>query len=76
MEDIEQLLLELREGRIDAQRFMECLLKLNATLQQKLLAAQQRIAELERQIATLPPPKIAEPFSLKAEEKRQEARGK
>jgi transposase len=45
-------------------------------LQRKLQAAEQRIAELEKQRAGSPTPKVDEPYSLRAEEKRQEARGK
>jgi transposase len=63
---------DLREGRIDANRLVDMLM----TVQHALQAAQQRIAELEKQLAAAtPPPKVDEPFSMRAEEKRQEARG-
>jgi transposase len=73
MDAIEQLKEDLRTGRIDPPRLVD----LMATLQQQLQAAQQRIMELEKQLAgTSRPAKVAEPFSMRAEEKRQEARGK
>lgn len=68
----EQLREELREGRIDPARLVDLIL----TLQRELQAAKQRIAELEKQLAGSPTAKVAEPFSLRAEEKRQQARGK
>jgi len=68
----EQLKEDLRTGRIDANRLVDWLL----TLQRELQAAKQRIAELEKQLAGSSTPKVDEPFSLRAEEKRQEARGK
>ena len=73
MDAIEQLKEDLRTGRIDANRLVDLI----GTLQQQLQAANQRIAELEKQLAgTSGPGKLAEPFSMRAEEKRQEARGK
>jgi transposase len=80
MDAIEQLKEDVRTGRIDANRLVDLL----GTLQQQLQAAQQRnteleqrIAELEKQLAgTSGPAKVDQPFSLRAEEKRQEARGK
>lgn len=71
MDANEQLQDDLRTGRIDPQR----LLDLIGTLQQQLQAAHQRIAQLEQQLDG-PTPKVEEPFSLRAEEKRQQARGK
>jgi transposase len=68
----EQLKEDLREGRIDANRLVDLIL----TMQRELQAAKQRIAELEKQLAGSTPAKIDEPFSMRAEEKRQEARGK
>jgi transposase len=69
----EQLKEDLRTGRIDANRLVDLI----GTLQQELQAAQQRIAQLEKQLAApSAPTKVAEPFSMRAEEKRQEARGK
>jgi hypothetical protein len=45
------------------------------TTQQQLQAASQRLAELEKQVGGTPTAKLDEPFSLRAEEQRQEARG-
>jgi transposase len=80
MDAIDQLKEDLRTGRIDANRLVDLL----GTLQQQLQAAKQRNTELEQQIAELKkqlaatsgPAKVDEPFSMRAEEKRQEARGK
>jgi hypothetical protein len=68
----EQLKDDLRSGRIDANRLVDLLL----SLQRELQAATQRIAELEKQLGASSSAKIDEPFSMRAEEKRQEARGK
>jgi hypothetical protein len=70
--DIETLKQDLREGRISAERLVD----LVADLCRKLEAANRRIEELEKQCAATPPAKVDEPFSTRAEEKRQEARGK
>jgi transposase len=73
MDAIEQLKEDVRTGQIDANRLVDLI----GTLQHELQAAKQRIAELERQVAgNSGPPKIDQPFSMRAEEKRQEARGK
>jgi transposase len=71
MDAAEQLKEDLRVGRIDPHRLVDVIV----TLQRQLQAAMQRIAELEKQLAGTTT-KVAEPFSLRAEEKRQEARGK
>ena len=68
MEAIEQLKDDLREGRIDADRLVDLIVALRGQLQ----ASQQRIAELEKQLAGSGTAKVDEPYSLKAEEKRQE----
>jgi transposase len=72
MDAIEQLKDDLREGRLDPNRLIDLLL----TMQHQLQAAHQRIAELEKQLPGSPTPKVDEPFSLRAEEKRQQARTK
>ncbi len=72
MDAVEQLQDDLREGRIAPLRLIELLL----ASQRQLQVAHQRIAELEKQLAGSPPPKIDEPFSLRSEEKRQDARQK
>jgi hypothetical protein len=70
--DVEQFKEDVRGGRIDADRLVE----LVVTLSRKLERAEQRIEELERKLGDPPTEKIGEPFSIAAEEKRQEARGK
>ena len=70
--DAEQLKEDIRAGRIDAERLVE----LMVVLQRELRAAKQRIEELEKQIGKSPAAKLDEPFSMRAEEKRQEKRGK
>lgn len=72
MDTVEQLKEDLRTGRIDVQRLVD----LMVSLQRKLQAAEQRIAELEKQLAGSATAKVDEPFSMRAEEKRQQARGK
>ena len=52
------------------------LIDLIADLCRKLEAAQKRIEELEKELGRRPTAKLDEPFSMRAEEKRQEARGK
>jgi transposase len=71
---------DLLNGRIDAQRLIERL----ELLERQLHKAAERIVELERRNAELEKqlgasgvtPKLAESYSMKAEEKRQQARGK
>ena len=62
----------MREGRIDVDRLVD----LVVSLQRQLQAAYQRIAELEKQRGGPSPAKLEQPFSLRAEEQRQQARGK
>jgi hypothetical protein len=69
MEAIETLRQDVREGRIGAERLVDLL----EMLMRRLEAAQQRIAELERKLGG-GPAKLDEPFSLRAEEKRQAER--
>jgi hypothetical protein len=78
MEAIETLRQDVRDGRIGTERLLdvfEMLMRRFDRVKQQLEVANQRIAELERQING-GPPKLDEPFSLRAEEKRQEVRGK
>jgi len=83
----EELQEDLRSGRIDANRLVDLLGTLqrelqavkrrNAELEQRNTQLEQRIAELQTQLAgTCGSAKVDQPFSLRAEEKRQEARGK
>lgn len=80
MDAIEQLKDDLRRGRIEPDRFVELLSVLQQQLQasQQLIAQlKQRIAELEKQLPTASgTAKVEQPFSMRAEEKRQEATGK
>ncbi|MBM3273344.1 hypothetical protein FJY94_08950 [Candidatus Kaiserbacteria bacterium] len=61
---------EIRQGRLDA----EHLLSVIGSLNRRLLAALQRIEELEREKGGSG--KVEQPFSVREEEKRQEARGR
>jgi transposase len=70
--DIEQFKDDVREGRIAADRLVD----LVVTMQRELQAAKRRIEELERQLGVPPTAEVAQPFSVRAEEQRQEARGK
>ena len=70
--DVEQFKDDVREGRIGADRMVD----LVVTLQHRLQQAKRRIEELEKKLGGSPTQKIAEPFSVRAEERRQEARGK
>jgi transposase len=77
MDTIEMLKQDLKEGRISAERLVD----LVADLCRKLEAANQRIEELNQRIEELEKQcggtaKVDEPFSTRAEEQRQEARGK
>jgi transposase len=72
MDTIETLKQDVKEGRISAERLVD----LVADLCRKLDAANQRIEELEKQCGGTPTAKVEEPFSTRAEEQRQEARGK
>jgi transposase len=69
MDAAEQLQRDLREGRIGVERVVELI----GALQRQLQAAHQRIAELEKQIGGAGNTKVAEPYSMRAEEKRQQA---
>jgi transposase len=76
MEAIEALRQDVRDGRIEAERLLDLLEALMRRLEaanQHLEAANQRIAELEGKING-GSPKLDEPYSLRAEEKRQEER--
>jgi transposase len=79
MDAIETLKKDVQEGRIDAAVLVELVASVQRQLQnaqRQLQAANQRIAELEKQLLGSTRSKVDEPFSLRAEEKRQEARGK
>jgi len=70
--DVEQLRKDVRAGRITPDRLIDLIVALD----RKLSAAEERIKQLEKQLGVPPSPKVSEPFSVEAEERRQEARGK
>lgn len=78
MDAIEQLKKDVRDGRIAPERLFDVI----ASLQRQLEAALRRIEDLERNAANPTPPaagsaaKLEQPFSMRAEEKRQRQRGK
>jgi transposase len=72
MDTIATLKQDVQEGRISAERLVDLI----ADLCRKLDAANRRIEELEKQCGGSPTAKVEEPFSTRAEERRQEARGK
>jgi transposase len=72
MDVAEQLKDDLREGRLKPDRLAD----MYVASQRDLQSAKQRIVDLEKQVAASATTKVDEPFSLRAEEKRQEARGK
>jgi len=70
--DVEQLKEDVREGRVDVDRLVDMM----GSLQRQLTKANQRIRELEEKLGGAATTKLDQPFSLQAEEKRQEARGR
>jgi transposase len=80
MDAIEQLKKDVRDGRIDVERLMDVIVTQQRQLEsalRELKSAQQRIEELEKKAGGPVPPataKVDEPFSMRAEEKRQQAR--
>src|SRR5580704_15935956 len=70
MDAFEQLKQDFREGRCGVERLFALL----EAQQRQLQAAQQRIAELEAKAGGAATVKVVEPFSMRAEEQRQEAR--
>src|ERR1700677_5164184 len=70
MEAIDKLRLDFREGRLDVERLFDVIV----TLQRQLESAKQRIEELEKKLGGPATAKVNEAFSVRAEEKRQEAR--
>src|SRR5450755_3978389 len=79
MDAIEQLKQDVRDGRIGVDRLIDVIVtqqrKLEAALQE-LTSAKQRIEELEKKTGGSGTAKVDEPFSMRAEEKLQQARGK
>lgn len=77
--DVEQLKQDVREGRVDALRLVEIVVtlqQLNLRHLSELETARNRIEQLEKRIGGGPTQKLDQPFSMKAEEKRQAARGR
>jgi transposase len=75
MDAIGQLKQDVREGRIDVDRLIDVIV----SLQRQLEAAKQRIEELEKKLGggsggAAATAKVDQPFSMRAEEKRQQAR--
>jgi transposase len=78
MDAIDTLKQDVQDGRIGSDRLVELLVTSQRQLhamQQQLDAAQQRIEELEKKLGGAATTKLDEPFSLRAEEQRQETRG-
>jgi len=70
---------DLHEGRVTPDRLCEVIASQQRTiytLTQRVEAAEQRCAELEQKLGSPPTTKLAEAYSLRAEEKRQQAAGK
>lgn len=70
--DVNQFKEDVAAGRIGADRLVDLVVKLAG----QLADAQKRIEELERKFGAAGTEKVAEPFSMKAEEQRQKQRGK
>jgi len=73
MDAVDQLKEDVRSGRIDIDRLIDVIV----TLQRQLEAARQRIEDLEKKQGgpgSSATAKMDEPFSMRAEEKRQQAR--
>jgi transposase len=78
MDALETLRQEVQQGRIGLERLVDLIAAQQRQLlatQQQLQAAKERIEELEKKLGGPPPTKLAEPFSMRSEEQRQEARG-
>jgi transposase len=80
MDTIEQLKQDVRDGNVDLDRLIDVLVaqqRLLETTQRQLEAAKQRIEELEKKQGGPSSPtaaKVDKPFSMRAEEKRQQIR--
>lgn len=72
MEDVEQLKRDVEAGQIGVDRLVELIV----TQQRQLQVANKRIEELEQKLGAASTAKVDESFSVRAEEQRQEARGK
>jgi transposase len=77
MAAIDQLRQDVREGRISVDGLIGVIVTQQRQLeamQRELQSAQQRIAELEKNAGGTATAKVDEPFSMRAEEKRQQIR--
>jgi transposase len=75
MDAIEQLKEDVRQGLVDVDRLIDVIV----SQQRQLEAARQRIEELEKKLGgpgASTPAKVDQPFSMRAEEKRQHDRNK
>ncbi len=70
--DVEQFKEDIRAGWITIDRVVELI----AMLQRELQAAKEEIERLKRERGTPPTGTVSQPFSMRAEEQRQEARGR
>jgi transposase len=78
MDAINQLKEDLRQGRVDVDRLIDLIVSLQQQLEatrQQLEAARRRIEELEKKHGG-PGAKTDQPYSMRAEEKRQQKRGR
>jgi hypothetical protein len=81
MDAIETRRRDMREGRISVDLIVAFQRQVQASqqqlqgTQQQLQAANQRIAQIEKKLGGAATAKLAEPFSVRSEEQRQEARG-
>jgi transposase len=77
--DVGRLKEDVQSGKISVDRLIELMVTMQRELQaakRELDAARRQIEDLKRQQGGAPSSKISEPFSVEAEERRQEARGK
>lgn len=79
MDAIERIKEDIRKGHIDPERLVEVIAALQRQLQAQageLEWAKRRIEELEKQAGRSAATHVDEPYSLRAEVRRQEARGR
>jgi len=77
--DVRRLKEDVQSGKISVDRLIELMVTMQRELQaakRELDVARRQIEDLKRQQGGPPSSKVSEPFSVEAEERRQEARGK